>query len=218
LVLINIGSIFKFLQSPSCMIESLDLGDNHFDDRALNHPAKALINNHGLRKLLLNCISYRISPEGWSFMGQYLRSPSRPLESLQFCYIRLNDEIALSLAVVNFLSGNSRLRELVLTPCTRDGNTTTNWGAFTTALHNPNSALEIQDLSNNNSIADHVIDSFAESLINGHKLEELIVSPRIASRDICATLTRMLCGTSSMLTSQTRPRMVLNRIVCVYTL
>ena len=80
----------------------------------------------------------------------------------------MHDEIVLSLA--NVLSGNIRLRELALTPCTRGGVTTASWGAFTAALRNPYSALEKLDLINNDSITDHVIDSFAESLANNNKI------------------------------------------------
>ncbi len=90
------------------------------------------------------------------------------MKKLILRYSAITDEVAAVLT--NALANDSRLRELDLSYT--HFVTATGWGGFSTVLRNPNSALEILDLSDNR-INDHVMTSFADASANNNMLREL---------------------------------------------
>ena len=194
-------TIFQLLRSSTCMLESLDFSNNHdFGDEVLVSLINALANNSRLRKLYLSFNSFFLG--GWLALVQLLQRPSCCIECLQLGGSNLSDDIIVPLA--NALSNNSRLRELSLS---NNGDVTAvGWEALVGVFRNPNSTLEVLDLSNNR-IDDQVMVPLADVLANNEKLKALTIGyrtdmlfrPHVTSNDSGAAFSRMLCNTSSIL-------------------
>ncbi len=206
LVLCNMGSrgtiartIRQLLQSPTCMLESLDLSNNKFNCGELESLIYALaIYYRRLRELNLSGSSH-ITPVVWWALIRLIQSPTCMLESLKLGQTRCNDGILDSLT--NALSNNSRLTELDLRSMV--GNVTANgWQTFVPILRNPNISLEKLDLSDN-GIRGHVMDSLADALANNSRLKGLFVFRGYNVHNIIdnpgAFFSRILCNTSSIM-------------------
>jgi Ran GTPase-activating protein (RanGAP) involved in mRNA processing and transport len=104
-------AMLQFLQSPSCMLESINLTANNFDNEKIESLTNALVNNCRLKELKLRG-SKKVTPTGWHNLFQLLQRPSCGLESLDIGACDLTDETVQSLA--NAISHGSSLRELGL--------------------------------------------------------------------------------------------------------
>jgi hypothetical protein len=118
------------------------------------------------------------------------------LENLDLSANYFTDEIIAALA--NALVINRSLREINLSLI--NGESEAGWSAFSPVLRNPESALEIIDLSKN-SINDDVMQSFSDALANNTKLKEFNVRMTSISSDGFAAFTHLLCNNTSILTT-----------------
>ncbi len=182
------------LLNPNSPLESLCLHTSINDD-FLNIFRIPLINNSRLRELTLDGenLSFdhnlrRPTTAEWVTFLNILREPSSVLEKL---HLRVNDEVLDAVTV--FLSNNNRLRELCLESILQVADAT--WVAFSTVLGNPNSVLEKLDLQQY-FFNDHVMNSFADKLVNNESLRELMFC---RNNDSYASFTRILCSNSSIL-------------------
>ena len=132
---------------------------------------------------------------GWLALLQPLQDPSCRLKKLILDCCAITDEVAAVLT--NALANISMLRELDLS---YSDVTATGWVGFSTVLRNPNSALEILDLSDNR-INDHVMTSFADALANNNLLRELNLDLENVSYDGYTAFNNILCNDASILST-----------------
>jgi hypothetical protein len=186
-------AMLQFLQSPSCLLESINLTANNFDDEKIESLTNALANNCRLRKLVLRC-STKVTPAGWHTLFQLLQRPSCGLDSLDIGACDLTDETVQSLT--STIANGSRLRELDLS-CNSNVSPTA-WQVLIIALRLHAPGLEILGLSHVHS---DLTTSLTDLLADNHKLKTLrILDPVTAlSASVVSTLTRVLNDTSSIL-------------------
>jgi Ran GTPase-activating protein (RanGAP) involved in mRNA processing and transport len=193
-------AIFHFLQSPSCMLESIHLFRDSFDDEKMESLANALANNCRLKKLQL-CWNTSITPVGWQTLFQLLQRPSCRLESLDFRGNYLTNETVQYLASV--ISNGCRLRELNLAQNRRVSLGA--WQVLVHALRIHAPALEMLGLSTPSMEYIHygLIASITDLLINNHTLKILTVIDAYTDRKIyngyVAAVTRIVFDKSSIL-------------------
>ena len=162
-------ALFTRLHGPQSSLEDLQLYDNCVDDAAVSSLANCLSNGSNLKVLNLSQ-SHDITAEGWRSVFDALGSPNCLLEEMHLHTNGIYDEEVTHL--VNCLANNSLLRHLSL--CYNRGVTQFGWRTSLAILQNPNSALEVLDLSSN-LIGDDVLVSFANSLRDNNKLRELLI-------------------------------------------
>jgi Ran GTPase-activating protein (RanGAP) involved in mRNA processing and transport len=188
-------AMFQFLQSPSCMIESIDLSQNSFDDEKMESLTNALANNYRLKELQLRN-NKDITSTGWQTLFQLLQRQSYGLESLDIGSNNLTDETVVSLA--SAISHGSTLRELDLT-LNRDVSSTA-WQVLIIALRLHAPALELLSLSRVHS---DLTVSLTDFLTDNRKLKKLIIiemcNGRPDSNCYVAAFTRVVFDTSSIL-------------------
>ena len=186
-------AMIQFLQSPSCMIQSMDLSYNSFDDEKIESLANALANNCRLKKLNL-CCNRSVTAAGWQTLFQLLQRPSCELESLNIGANGLTDETVESLA--SAISNGSRLRELDLGRNSDVSSAT--WQVLVHALRIHAPALEMLGM---HAVDNDLIDSFTDLLTDNHKLKKLRILDRNKQvRNVyMAAFTRILNDTSSIL-------------------
>ena len=188
-------AMIQFLQSPSCMIQSMDLSYNSFDDEKIESLTNALANNCRLKKLNLWC-NRCVTPAGWHTLFQLLQHPSCELESLDIRANDLTDETVESLA--SSISNGSRLRELNLS-CNRSVSSAA-WQVLIIALRLHAPALEMLGM---HAVDNGLIDSCAVLLMDNHKLKKLRILDRNNDRQVrnvyMAAFTHILNDTSSIL-------------------
>jgi len=188
-------AMIQFLQSPSCMLESITLAQNNLDDEKIESLANALANNCRLKKLNLWC-NMSVTPAGWHTLFQLLQHPSCELESLDIGANNLTDETVESLA--SAISNGSRLRELNLSFNTNVSFAA--WQVLINALRLHAPALEMLGM---HGVNNELIDSCAVLLTDNHKLKKLRILNRLQVRNVfmaaVAAFTRILNDTSSIL-------------------
>ena len=119
------------------------------------------------------------------------------LENLDLSTNYFTDENIAALA--NALVNNRSLREINLSLI--NGESEAGWSAFSPVLRNPESALEIIDLSKN-SINDELVYSFSNALASNTKLKEFNVRGTFSiTSNGFAAFTHLLCNSSSILTT-----------------
>ena len=187
-------AIFTALQmNPTCRLEQLILYSS-----IINEGTTVSLSN----VLLRHSATLETLDLGWSIHWlaflQPLQDPSCRLKKLILIRAAITDEVATALRNALANNINSRLRELGLVS-NRDV-TAMGWVGFSTVLRNPNSALEILDLSDNH-INDHVMTSFAEVLANNNMLRELNLFVEIVSYDGYASFSNIFCNNASILST-----------------
>ena len=153
-------AMIQFLQSPSCMLESIALAQNSLDDEKIESLANALANNCRLKKLNL-WGNRSVTPVGWHTLFQLLQRPSCELESLDIGNNNLTDETVRSLA--SAISNGSSLRELELS-YNRDVSSAA-WQVLIIALRLHAPALEMLGMY---AVDNGLIDSCAVLLTDNH--------------------------------------------------
>jgi len=119
------------------------------------------------------------------------------LENLDLSTNYFTDENIAALA--NALVNNRSLREINLSLI--NGESEAGWSAFSPVLRNPESALEIIDLSKN-SINDELVYSFSNALASNTKLKEFNVRGTFSiTSNGFAAFTHLLCNNTSILTT-----------------
>jgi hypothetical protein len=188
-------AMIQFLQSPSCMIQSIDLSYNGFDDEKIESLTNALANNCRLKKLNL-CCNRSVTAAGWQTLFQLLQRPSCELESLDIGGNDLTDETVESLA--SAISNGSRLSELNLS--FNRSVSSAAWQVLIIALRLHAPALEMLGM---HAVGNGLIDSFTDLLTDKHKLKKLRILDRNNDRQVrnvyMAAFTRILNDTSSIL-------------------
>jgi hypothetical protein len=81
-----------------------------------------------------------------------------------------------------------------------DGVSEAGWTAFSVVLRNPESVLEVIDLSCN-SVNDEVIQSFSDALVNNTKLKEFNVRLTSISSNGFSAFIHLLCNSTSIVTT-----------------
>jgi hypothetical protein len=190
-------AMIQFLQSPSCMLESINLTANNFDNEKIESLTNALVNNCRLKKL--NLLSNEsVTPAGWHTLFQLLQRPSCELESLNIGANNLTDETIESLA--SAISNGSNLRHLDLSYNTNVSSAT--WQVLVHALRIHAPALEMLGMC---AVDNGLVDSFTDLLADNHKLKKLRIFDMNTGRQVCniymAVFTRILNDTSSILST-----------------
>jgi hypothetical protein len=132
------------LESHNCVLESICLRANGFDDDLIRSLTNALVNNSRLRELDLSC-NQGVTPAGWQAFVSVLRNPDSLLERLVLYYNRLGDEAMFSFAAA--LTSNRKLRELIvldgdiMDPASSNGVSHIGYDAFTHTLCDESSIL-----------------------------------------------------------------------------
>ena len=192
-------AIFTALQmNPTCRLEQLILGSNNINEAAGVSLSNVLLHHRATFETLYLCNSIQnMTIAGWLAFLQPLQDPSCRLKKLDLTSNAnaITDEVAAVLT--NALANISMLRELDLS---YSDVTATGWVGFSTVLRNPNSALEILDLSGNH-INDHVMTSFADVLANNNMLRELNLDLENVSYDGYAAFNNILCNNASILST-----------------
>lgn len=193
------GALSTVLLNHNSVLEKLHLDNTQINDDVLHFITIALISNVRLRDLNLSK-NDDVTSAGWvSFTAVFL-SPASSLEKLSLNENSLDD--AVIDALISALRNNSRLRELHLTLNGSSEVTNHGWMALSTFLRNPNSALEILNLQEND-IDDDTAFLFAEALADNNTLKELNTGVDGAvdyfTSFSCAAFTRIMCNTSSIL-------------------
>jgi hypothetical protein len=101
-------------------------------------------------------------------------------------------------ALTNALVNNRSLNAINLSLI--GGVSEAGWTAFSVVLRNPESVLEVIDLSCN-SVNDEVMQSFSDALVNNTKLKEFNVRMTSISSNGFAAFTHLLCNSTSILTT-----------------
>ena len=187
---------------PQCEVKKLAIssGGNEVNDTVILSLSNALLNKTTLKTLDLSD-NWSITTVGWNVLFQLLQGSNSALENLNLSCNSITDEGIDALA--NVLVNNSRLRELSLR---RNHNVTAaGWVTLSSALRDPNSALEKLDLSRNH-INDNVMVSYADALSTNSKLRELKLdldnnSNSIITTESYAAFTHILCNISSVLST-----------------
>jgi len=197
----SLQAIVQFLQSPSCMLESISLSNNFhdssnsFDDEKIESFANAIANNCRLKKLQLH-YNRSVTPAGWHTLFQLLQRPSCGLESLDIGANNLTDETVESLA--SAISNGSKLRELNLSFNTNVSSAA--WQVLTIALRRHAPALEMLGMCD---VDNGLIASLTHLLTVNKKLKKLRIIERKTSGQVPSRLivafTRILNDTSSIL-------------------
>jgi Ran GTPase-activating protein (RanGAP) involved in mRNA processing and transport len=188
-------AMFRFLQSPSCMLESMDLSHNSFDDEKVESLTNALANNCRLKKLQLR-YNKDITSTGWQTLFQLLQRQSCGLESLDIESNNLTDETVVSLA--SAIANRSSLRELEL--CHNRDVSSAAWQVLVDALRIHAPALEMLGLESTNN---GLTASLTHLLTDNHILKKLIIirmgNGSSDSAGYVAAFTRVVFDTSSIL-------------------
>ena len=187
---------------PQCEVKKLAIssGGNEVNDTVILSLSNALLNKTTLKTLDLSD-NGSITIVGWNVLFQLLQGSNSALENLNLSCNSITDEGIDALA--NVLINNSRLRELSLR---RNQNVTAaGWVTLSSALRDPNSALEKLDLSRNR-INDNVMASYADALSTNSKLRELKLdldnnSNSIITTESYAVFAHILCNISSVLST-----------------
>jgi hypothetical protein len=196
-------AMIQFLQSPSCILESINLSNNSrdsrnsFDDEKIESLTNALANNCRIKKL--NLLSNRsVTPAGWQTLFQLVQRPSCGLESLDIRSNNLTDETVVSLA--SAITNGSRLRELDLSFNTNVSSAT--WQVLVHALRIHAPALEMLGMS---AVDNGLIDSCDVLLTDNHKLKKLRILDTDIDRQVrnvyMEVFTRILDDTSNILST-----------------
>ena len=126
--------LFRYLQSPNCGLEEIDLNSNRFNDELIISLSNVLVNYNALKKLNLYN-NHRVTEAGWQALSAVLQDPNSALERLNLDFNVINDDALISFA--NSLVSNDKLKEFFLRR-----HITTNVGeAFTRILCNTASIM-----------------------------------------------------------------------------
>ena len=191
--------IFSALQmNPKCRLEKLILYLAHINEAAALSLSNVILRHTATLKTLRlsDSIEY-ITIAGWgALFHPLLQNPNSVLEKLDLSLSATNitDEVATALTIA--LANNSRLRKLDLS--SNHDVTATGWVGFSVVLRNPNTALEILDLQDND-LNDQVITYFADALVNNNMLRDLNLNGTNVSYDGYAAFTHTLCNNASIL-------------------
>jgi Ran GTPase-activating protein (RanGAP) involved in mRNA processing and transport len=147
-----------------------------------------------LKTLNLSCVE-GLTIAGWNSIMQCVGGCAL-LENLDLStnYFT-NENIA---AIANALVNNRSLREINLSLIS--GVSEAGWTAFSAVLRNPESVLEVIDLSCN-SVNDEVVQSFSDALVNNTKLKEFNVRMTSITSNGFAAFTHLLCNSTSIVTT-----------------
>ena len=147
-----------------------------------------------LKTLNLSCVE-GLTIAGWNSIMQRIGDCAL-LENLDLSMNGITDEnIA---ALTNALVNNRSLREINLSLI--GGVSEAGCTAFSALLRNPESVLEIIDLSCN-SVNDEVMQSFLDALVNNTKLKEFNVRMTSISSNGFAAFIHLLCNSTSIVTT-----------------
>jgi hypothetical protein len=145
----------------------LEYTADEFDTIVLTN---ALLQNSATLKNL--CLDGN-SHDDYANFFHFLTEPNSALEELTLG-THFIDDVAIS-GLANALSDNSRLKALSLRePYSTQSNPVRGLLAFSNVLQNPNSALEMLDLSGNN-ISDQTLVSIAQALTSNKRLRKLVI-------------------------------------------
>ena len=103
--------LFRYLQSPNCRLEEIDLSSNRFNDELIISLSNVLVNCNTLKKLNLYN-SQRVTAVGWQALSAVLQDPNSALERLHLDFNVINDDTLISFA--NSLVSNDKLKEFFL--------------------------------------------------------------------------------------------------------
>mmetsp|Transcript_21623 Transcript_21623/g.47013 ORF Transcript_21623/g.47013 Transcript_21623/m.47013 type:complete len:593 (-) Transcript_21623:183-1961(-) len=185
--------LLSLLQSPTCNLKSLSLGDNALSYDVAVALVASLTNNRTLTCLALGG-NPSITSQGFVAVTSLLRTPSSSLELVDLSENELDDDVAV--AVANSMANNCTLMALRL-----DDNpdiTTTGSIALSAILRNPGSKLRLLDLKENKIDDDSAI-AYATSLANNRELKALCLGrPPPIKAPGWAAFARLLCDTSSI--------------------
>ena len=128
-------AVFGALQSPSCMLQKLNLCRNCLRDEEMSRLANSLLNNYVLRHLDLRS-NYDVTISGWRSFSAIFQNPNSALETVDLRGNAIDDDVMVSFA--SSLDGNNNLKELL----DEGGNriTTAGWDAFSNILCNKSQA------------------------------------------------------------------------------
>jgi hypothetical protein len=192
-------AIFLALQSSRCMLVELFVRDSTFSYDATLWLFAALLRHNTTIKTLSLVDVHSICVAGWKALFQPLWDPTVVLEMLYLDCSSLTNEVLFALTAA--LTNNSRLKELTL----RDNDDSIHLAElvlFSNVLRNPNSALEMLDLSMH-PMDDQTIISFAEALSNNGRLKYLMLNVRPSNTSVTSiaygALVKLLCNKSSIM-------------------
>lgn len=140
---IGVTSFANFLKNPASRIESLQLGDNSLDDEYTSILVDALLSSNSLRKLYVCGNSTFSTAAGWSIFCSILAHPMCTLEYLQILVADIGDEGIEYLG--DALADNTSLKFLRVDD--EQSSTSAGWQESSNYLRNPNSALQVLDIS-----------------------------------------------------------------------
>lgn len=124
----------SYLQSPTCMLQKLDLSGNTLSDDTSQPLFNALLHNTSLKVLNCSGALKHATTTTWMAVSELIQSPTLKLESLNLCYSPIG-VVALE-EFARALSGNDSLAELLLY---NDPEWNSNWKAFVRLLCNTTS-------------------------------------------------------------------------------
>jgi hypothetical protein len=168
--------IFAALLSSKCRLEKVRLEYTANDATTLLLTNVLLQNSATLKTLCLIGSHNAMTADFFRFLTE----PNSALEELILGTYFISDDAIVWLA--NALSNNRRLKKFSLTKTYNPSdNPVAGLVAFSNVLQNPNSALEMLDLSGNN-ISDQTLASFAQALTSNKRLRELVIGFKTHSR------------------------------------
>jgi hypothetical protein len=195
-------AVFGALQRSRSSMELLNMNINHVGGRdmgvadaiSLSLSNALLHHSTTLKTLNLSCVE-GLTIAGWNSIMQRIGDCAL-LENLDLSMNGITDEnIA---ALTNALVNNRSLREINLSLI--GGVSEAGCTAFSALLRNPESVLEIIDLSCN-SVNDEVMQSFLDALVNNTKLKEFNVRMTSISSNGFAAFIHLLCNSTSIVTT-----------------
>jgi len=197
-------AVLGALQRSLSSLELLNVNNNYVGGRdmgvadaiSLSLSNALLHHSTTLKTLNLSCFEGIVTIAGWNSIMQRIGDCAL-LENLDLSANYFADDIIAALA--NALVNNRSLREISLSLI--NGVSEAGWSAFSAVLRNPESALEIIDLSKN-SINDEVMHSFSNALASNTKLKKFNIQGTFSiTSNGFAAFTHLLCNSSSILTT-----------------
>jgi hypothetical protein len=199
---IGFQAVFGALQRSRSSLVLLNLGMNYVGGNDMDTAAastlslsRALLHHSAtLKTLNLSCVE-GLTSAGWNSIMQRIGDCAL-LENLDLTMSGITGDglAALTNALVNNRSLNAINLSLI------GGVSEAGWTAFSVVLRNPESVLEVIDLSCN-SVNDEVMQSFSDALVNNTKLKEFNVRMTSISSNGFAAFTHLLCNSTSILTT-----------------